>query len=71
MTPQGEHAQQRAGFLYWIERARTAGIDVMVPKGHIGHPEGDGTETRPGNPDAYTGPLYGYEPHSSWYAETF
>ena len=71
LEPTGEHAYQRPGFLYWVQRARAAGIEVVIPKGCIGHPKGDGTETAPGNPLTYTGPLYGYEPHNAWYAETF
>ncbi len=71
MKINGEHAHQREGFLYWVEEARRRGIEVVVPKGCIGHPEGDGTPTKAGDPNTYKGPLYGYEAHSAFYKETF
>ena len=71
MKISGEHAFQRPGFLYWVEKARAAGIEVKIPRGCIGHPKGDGTPIRMEDPNTYTGPLYGFEPHSPFYKETF
>lgn len=72
MTINGEHAHQRAGFLYWVREARQRGIEVVVPKGLIGHPDGDGYSTKlVDDPKQYRGPLYGYEPHTNKYRESF
>ena len=54
---------ERPCFFYWIERARQEGIDVYLPP--------DVEITEPGNPSYYDGPLYGYEPHSEFYARSF
>lgn len=71
MKVNGEHRGQREGYLYWVELARAKGIEVVIPRGCIGHPKGDGTPTVAGDPNAYKGPLYGYEPHTAFYRETF
>lgn len=72
MHPTGEHAGQRAGFLYWVQEARKQGINVIVPKGAIGHPDGDGTGDKLiGDPREYRSYLYGYEPHTNYYRESF
>lgn len=47
------YAFERPCCFYWIARARHAGIDVVLP------PELGWSE--PGDPNSYTGPLYGYE----------
>ena len=44
---------ERPCFFYWVARARAAGVTVIVPP-EVG--SGD-----PGDPAAYTGPVYGYE----------
>lgn len=54
---------ERPCFFYWVEQARSRGIDVFIPPGV--------EITEPGNPADYTGPLYGYEPHNEYYAEYF
>ncbi len=72
MSAAGEHAGQRAGFLFWVGEARRRGIEVVVPKGFIGHPEGDGHPTTLiEDPRQYRGYLYGYEPHTNAYKESF
>lgn len=72
MTVQGEHAHQRAGFLFWVREARQRGMEVVVPKGLIGHPDGDGHVDRLiEHPKQYRGFLYGYEPHTNYYRESF
>jgi hypothetical protein len=57
------HDFERPGFFYWVERARDCGVNVILPY--------DLVVTPPGDPSAYTGPLYGFEPHSEFYAESF
>lgn len=69
MPATSDHAYQRPCFAYWVEQARKAGVEVVIPRGAFLGPAGDNVP--PGNPDTYTGPLYGYEPHTPWYAETF
>lgn len=54
---------ERPCFFYWIEQARNRGIEVLIP------PEVEITE--PGDPTTYNGPLYGYEPHSDFYRQSF
>jgi hypothetical protein len=54
---------ERPGFFYWVERARQMGREVILPD--------DLEITPPGDPTNYTGPLYGYEPHSERYLRTF
>jgi hypothetical protein len=54
---------ERPCFFYWIERAKQAGIEVILPP--------DLVITEPGSPDGYDGPLYGYEPHNEYYAASF
>lgn len=72
MSVNGEHAGQRAGFLFWVNEARSRGIEVFVPKGMIGHPDGDGHPTKLiEDPKQYRGFLYGYEPHTNAYRESF
>lgn len=72
MSVSGEHAGHRAGFLYWVREARQRGIEVVVPRGFIGHPDGDGHEDKLiEDPRQYRGFLYGYEPHSNYYRESF
>lgn len=72
MHAEGEHAGQRAGFLFWVQEARRRGIEVFVPAGCLGHPDGDGYQTRMiEDPKQYRGFLYGYEPHSNRYRESF
>lgn len=54
---------ERPCFFYWINMARKHGIEVFLP------PEVEISES--GDPATYTGPLYGWEPHSAKYARTF
>jgi hypothetical protein len=50
------YAIERPCFFYWLEQARLAGIEVILP------PELDmSKDTEPGNPNLYDGPLYGFE----------
>jgi len=47
---------ERPCFFYWVKQLQDAGIEVMIP------PELDMTrDTEAGDPNAYVGPLYGYE----------
>lgn len=47
---------ERPCFFYWVERARRFGVHVILP------PELDTTkDAEPGDPNAYEGPLYGFE----------
>jgi hypothetical protein len=48
-----QHDFERPCFFYWVEEARKRGIEVVLPA--------DLEVSPPGNPDDYTGPLYGYE----------
>ncbi len=54
---------ERPCFFYWVETAKAKGIDVYIPPGV--------EITAPGDPTSYTGPLYGYEPHSKFYSRSF
>lgn len=50
------YAWERPCFFYWVDLARKRGIEVFLP------PELDQTkDTNPGDPETYTGPLYGWE----------
>lgn len=50
------YAWERPCIAYWVDKARKAGIDVWLP------PElKPFTPEEIGNPNTYTGPLYGYE----------
>lgn len=53
--PNGRWIAERANFFYWVEQARQRGIEVWYP------PEVEAIPYEPGDPDTYTGPLYGYE----------
>lgn len=53
--PGARYAHQRPCFFYWVDQARKRGLEVTYQKGvqllpHIA-----------GDPDAYNGPLYGYD----------
>lgn len=50
------YAFERPCFFYWVDVARSCGIEVVLPPEIIIGPVGD--------PQAYTGPLYGFETHS-------
>ncbi len=54
---------ERPCFFYWIEQARTRGVEVYLPP--------DVEVTAPGDPLTYSGPLYGYEPHTDFYRKFF
>lgn len=54
---------ERPCFFYWINRARELGIDVYLP------PNIEVTEA--GDPATYDGWLYGWEPHTEYYAASF
>lgn len=58
-----KYAYERPCFFYWVERAKSLGIDVYIPPNVI--------ITDPGDPETYTGHLYGYEPHNEYYAASF
>lgn len=47
------YAWERPCFFYWVDEARRRGIDVWLPPELI--------ITDAGDPNTYTGPLYGYE----------
>ncbi len=50
-----KYAHQRPCLFYWIEQARQRGIEVVYQE------EMTTGSCAPGDPDAYDGPLYGYE----------
>jgi len=54
---------ERPCFFYWLDEARRRGIDAYLPPDVEISPAGD--------PTTYSGPLYGYEPHSPSYMRTF
>ena len=47
------YARERPCFFYWIEQAKSRGVEITYPP-EIG-------EGPPGDPALYNGPLYGYE----------
>lgn len=47
---------ERPCFFWWTREARSNGVEVWLPPEIVPGP--------PGDPQAYTGPLYGYETHS-------
>lgn len=53
--PGERYAHQRPCFFYWVNEARARGVVVTYPK------EVDALPVIAGDPDAYDGPLYGYE----------
>lgn len=54
---------ERPCFFYWVDQARKAGIDIYLPR--------DVAWSDPGDPADYDGPLYGYEPHTEYYKQSF
>ncbi len=58
-----EYDWERPCFFYWVDQAKRAGVDVFIPPGV--------DISEPGDPSAYDGPLYGYEPHNAYYAKYF
>ena len=58
-----KYAYERPCFFYWVNRARSLGIDMFIPSNVIISEAGD--------PATYTGHLYGYEPHNDYYAKSF
>lgn len=46
---------ERACFFYWVQRLRDLGCEITY------QPEIEAMPFEPGNPDEYSGPLYGYE----------
>lgn len=63
LTMSWKYAYERPCFFYWIDRARSSGIDVYLPPNVL--------ITDAGDPLSYTGHLYGYEPHNAYYAKHF
>ncbi len=59
---------ERPCLSYWVNEARERGIEIFVPPDLDGVPVDFGP---PGDPSTYSGPLYGYEPHSDAYKRTF
>lgn len=49
------YAFERPSFFYWVEVARSRGIEVSIPPDMVVGP--------PGDPREYDGPMYGYETH--------
>lgn len=58
-----QYDHERPCFFYWVEQARSRGIEVYIPP--------NVEITAPGDPLSYDGPLYGFEPHSAFYKESF
>lgn len=60
------YAFERPAFFYWIQQARDRGIVVVYQR------EIERLPFEPGDPESYTGPLYGYatKPEPDWNAET-
>ncbi len=50
-----KYAHQRPCIFYWIQEARRRGIEVVFPQ------EMKKGSTVPGDPDAYEGPIYGFD----------
>lgn len=63
LSREHQYNWERPCFFYWIEQAKARGIDVYLPP--------DVEVTEPGDPKTYEGPLYGYEPHTEYYAKFF
>lgn len=64
--PGNAHAFERPCFFYWIQQARNRGVTVWYQEAIERLP------FMPGDPDTYTGPLYGYstKPEVGWNIET-
>ena len=53
--PNGRWIPERACWWYWINRLRGLGCEITYP------PEVESIPNVPGDPDAYDGPVYGYQ----------
>jgi hypothetical protein len=64
--PGQAHAFERPCFAYWIQMARSRGVDVWYPEAITKLYEAG--KMVPGDPDLYTGKLYGYstKPEPDW-----
>lgn len=64
--PNEAYKYERPCFFYWVQQARDRGIEVWYQSEIAALP------FEPGDPDAYTGPLYGYgtKPELGWDATT-
>jgi hypothetical protein len=64
--PGSAYAYERPCFAYWVQQAIDHGVDVVY-QAEIARLKENGLLV-PGDPDAYTGPLYGYstKPEPDW-----